>query len=172
MLSSLKPLLCRHEFYWSERHRSDLCRRCGKTRMATDDAQPDSPTDATADSTSLDAETSVLLTEPEAFGPMDSAFFDIPAADEQAPRPVVTEPVPVRRPPSAKVLKAQAQERRENLLSLLDSIAEGGQPSRRDSLDVVLAVIEDAHSADPVLFGSKAAGHFARLHEARSGLIF
>jgi len=78
----------------------------------------------------------------------------------------------VRRPPSAKALKAQALERRENLLALLDRIAEGGQPSRRDSLDAILAVIEDAHSADPVLFGLDAAGHFARLHEARSGLIF
>ena len=78
----------------------------------------------------------------------------------------------MRRPPSAKALKAQALERRENLLALLDRIAEGGQPSRRDSLDAILAVIEDAHSADPVLFGSDAAGHFARLHEARSGLIF
>jgi hypothetical protein len=51
-------------------------------------------------------------------------------------------------------------------------LAEGGQPSRRDSLDVVLAVIEDAHSADPALFGPGAVAYFARLHEARGGLIF
>ena len=30
MLSPLKPLLCRHAYYWSERHGSDRCRRCGK----------------------------------------------------------------------------------------------------------------------------------------------
>ncbi len=84
--------------------------------------------------------------------------------------PTVT--VPIRRPLSAKALKAQAQERRENLLALLDRIADGGQPSRKDSLDAILAVIEDAHSADPVLFGQDAAGHFARLHDARGGLIF
>jgi len=109
-----------------------------------------------------------MLNPPDAGGPVDSAVFDIPPAD---PVPSAAA-VPVRHTPSAKVLKAQAIERRETLLALLDRIAEGGQPSRRDSLDVVLAVIEDAHSADPVLFGSDAAGHFARLHEARSGLIF
>jgi predicted esterase YcpF (UPF0227 family) len=43
---------------------------------------------------------------------------------------------------------------------------------QENALDVLLAIIEDAHSADPVLFGSEAAGHFAKLHEARSGLIF
>ena len=34
MLSPLKPLLCRHDFYWSERHLSDRCRRCGKLQAA------------------------------------------------------------------------------------------------------------------------------------------
>lgn len=169
MLSPLKPLLCRHEFYWSERHRSDLCRRCGKTRVAADPAEPVLASDVSAEPVLHDAATQALVGEQDAIGSMDSAFFDIPAA-AGAPQPAAM--VPVRRPPSAKVLKAQALERRESLLALLDRIAEGGQPSRRDSLDVVLAVIEDAHSADPVLFGSEAAGHFARLHEARSGLIF
>lgn len=168
MPSPLKPLLCRHEFYWSERHRSDLCRRCGKTRMPTESVDQGPLAGGLNDAPFREAQTSVLLAEQDAMGPMDSTFFDIPAAD---PSPPVAK-VPVRRAASAKVLKAQALERRENLLALLDRIAEGGQPSRRDSLDVVLAVIEDAHSADPVLFGSDAAGHFARLHEARSGLIF
>lgn len=164
MRSPLKPLLCRHEFYWSERHRSDLCRRCGKTRVAAEPAFADAP----AGTGFREAEPNVLIDAPLDAGPLDSAFFDIPAAADSLP----TSMVPVRRPPSAKALKAQALERRENLLALLDRIAEGGQPSRRDSLDAILAVIEDAHSADPVLFGSDAAGHFARLHEARSGLIF
>jgi hypothetical protein len=66
------------------------------------------------------------------------------------------------------VLKAQAQERRESLLDLLDRLAEGVRPTREEAIDAVLAVIEDAHSANPVLFGPDAAGHFARLHEARS----
>jgi len=165
MLSPLKPLLCRHEFYWSERHRSDLCRRCGKTQVAADQE----PFVASSNDTPFrEAETSAILAEQDAIGPMDSAFFDIPVAEQGPP----VNKVPVRRVPSSKLLKAQALERRENLLALLERMAEGGQPSRRDSLDVVLAVIEDAHSADPVLFGPEAAGHFARLHDARSGLIF
>jgi hypothetical protein len=101
-------------------------------------------------------------------GPLDSAVFDIPEPAGSTSAATA----PMRSTPSAKVLKAQARERREHLLALLDRIAEGGQPSRQDTLDALLAVIEDAHSADPVLFGAEAAGHFARLHEARDGLIF
>lgn len=168
MPSPLKPLFCRHEFYWSERHRSDLCRRCGKTRVVDSPAQTATLTGPEPAMTSGADDGSFVLDAPDAGGPVDPGFFDIPLADPARPAAVA----PVRRPPSAKVLKAQALERREGLLALLDRIAEGGQPSRRDSLDAVLAVIEDAHSADPVLFGSEAAGHFARLHEARSGLIF
>lgn len=168
MLSPLKPLLCRHEFYWSERHRSDRCRRCGKTRVADAPDSPSQPTSAASDNAVLEVETSFSPDAQPANGPIDSAFFDIPAAEVFEPAPTAA----VRPSPSAKVLKAQALERRENLLALLERIAEGGQPSRRDSLDVLLALIEDAHSADPVLFGSEAAGHFAKLHEARNGLIF
>ena len=164
MLSQLRPLLCRHEFYWSERHRSDLCRRCSQTRVA---AEPEYTTGILA-AGSRDAGATFLIDDQHAIGPLDSAFFDIPASDGVPPEPRV----PVRRTPSSKVLKAQALERRNNLLALLDRIAQGGQPSRKDSLDVILAVIEDAHSADPMLFGPDAAGHFARLHDARSGLIF
>ena len=29
MTLTLKSLLCRHDFYWSERHQSNRCRRCG-----------------------------------------------------------------------------------------------------------------------------------------------
>ncbi|HRJ63386.1 hypothetical protein [Brevundimonas sp. UBA2416] len=164
MLSPLRPLLCRHEFYWSERHQSDLCRRCGKTRVASEPASAEAMPAAGV----RNVEVPFLIDDQDVAGPLNSAFFDIPASDGSMPEPKV----PVRRTPSAKALKAQALERRENLLALLDRIAEGGQPSRKDSLDVILAVIEDAHSADPVLFGQEAAGHFARLHDARSGLIF
>ena len=161
MRSPLRPLLCRHEFYWSERHQSDLCRRCGKTRVT---AEPEFTKPRAADAFQR-PEPPFLVDDPEAKRKLDSAFFDIPASE-------AIPPAPLRPTPSAKVLKAQARERRENLLALLDRIAEGGQPSRKDSLDAILAVIEDAHSADPVLFGVDTAGHFARLHEARSGLIF
>ena len=67
-------------------------------------------------------------------------------------------------------LKDQARDRRENLLALIDQLAEGRRLSRRDSLDLVMALIEDAHSADPVLFGPDAADHFARLHAWRQDL--
>lgn len=172
MRSPLKPLLCRHEFYWSERHGADRCHRCGKTRVADEPAGPAPQADIASGSAVFEPEASfapdVQTDSGPITGPMDSAFFDIPPAGPLQPAVAP----PMHRTPSAKVLKAQAQERRENLLALLDRIAEGGQPSRRDSLDVLMAVIEDAHSADPVLFGSEAAGHFAKLHEARTGLIF
>ena len=164
MLSPLRPLLCRHEFYWSERHQSDLCRRCGKTRVA---AEPE-PVRPLPSEGSRALEASVLFDHQRLPAPLESAVFDIPEPAGSTSAAAA----PMRSTPSAKVLKAQARERRENLLALLDRIAEGGQPSRKDTLDAILAVIEDAHSADPVLFGAEAAGHFARLHEARDGLIF
>lgn len=160
MLSPLKPLLCRHDFYWSERHRSDRCRRCGKLQavgavgIAT--GQPMAGfTDLTPPPLALDA-------LPE-FRPPSDVFIDF---EEPAARPAPRSPKLMR--PSAKALKAEALNRREALLGLLDRLAEGHRPSREEAIDAVLAVIEDAHSADPVLFGPDAAGHFARLREVRS----
>ena len=149
MLSPLKPLLCRHDYYWSERHRSDRCRRCGKAQPAQSGREPDGDAATAAQH--------VLGGQPVQ-DPAKGDFLDVRRLAPAAPRPT----------PSAKVLKAQARERRETLLALLDQLASGRQPSRRQAIDAVLAVIEDAHSADPVLFGSEAATHFARLHEARS----
>lgn len=154
MLSPLKPLLCRHDFYWSERHRADRCRRCGKLNEA------DAPEAAAV----LEVES---LAGAPVFDPGAEDFLELPTFDTPA------EPMPVRRPaPSDKVLKAQARTRRENLMGLLDRLAQGRQPSREEAIDAVLAVIEDAHSSDPVLFGEGAADQFARLHEARANLIF
>lgn len=159
MLSPLKPLLCRHDFYWSERHRADRCRRCGKRQAAEAidvlTGEPLAVGGLAATPLTLDA-------LPE-FTPAGGAFIDF---EEPQPRLVARSPKTIR--PSAKVLKAQARERRERLLDLLDRLAEGARPTREEAIDAVLAVIEDAHSADPVLFGEDAAGHFARLHEARS----
>ena len=67
--------------------------------------------------------------------------------------------------PSVKVLKAEAKERR--LPEALERLIRGGRPSREEAIDAVLAVIEDAHSAEPVLFGPNAAAKFALLYEAR-----
>lgn len=168
MLSPLKPLLCRHEFYWSERHQSDRCHRCGKTRAASEPVHESPQANGSPDVLNREPEASVLYeswVQPE---PLENGSFDIPARET----PSSPDFSPVPRTPSAKVLKAQALDRRENLLALLERIAEGGQTSRKDCLDAILAVIEDAHSSDPVLFGVDAAGHFARLHQARGGLIF
>lgn len=101
-----------------------------------------------------------------AAGALDDSFFDSP---QSRIRRAAAEPAAPYRP-RIKALKAQAQQRRDNLLVLVDRLAEGGRPSRRDSLDLVMALIEDAHAADPVLFGPAAADHFARLREARGGL--
>lgn len=165
MLSPLKPLLCRHDFYWSERHRADRCRRCGKRQAAEalDVLTGESPAMAPPRAAAQLAASPLALDALPEFAPLGGGFIDF---EEPPARLAARSPKMIR--PGAKVLKAQAQERRERLLELLDSLAEGTRPTREQAIDAVLGVIEDAHSADPVLFGADAAGHFARLHEARS----
>ena len=165
MLSPLKPLLCRHEYYWSERHRADRCRRCGKRRTAEAvDVLTGEPLAVASPGGVAGLAASPLTLEAlPAFAPTGDRFIEF---EEPPARSVTRSPKTIR--PSAKALKAQAGERREMLLSLLDRLAEGTRPTREEAIDAVLAVIEDAHSADPVLFGADAAGHFARLHEART----
>lgn len=97
---------------------------------------------------------------------MADVYFDTPTP-EPARRSLEAPLRPRRR---IKALRAEGLARREGLLPLLDLLAEGRRLSRRESLDLVMAVIEDAHCADPVLFGPDAAGHFARLHEVRNSL--
>lgn len=159
MLSPLKPLLCRHDFFWSERDGSDRCRRCGKLQEA---APVETPVQLPFASEA--GVKPVRPPAPEMGPPVEDSFLDIP---------VFHDPLPPRRAAASdKVLKAQAKLRREALLALLERLAQGRQPTREDAIDAVLAVIEDAHSAEPVLFGDAAATHFAKLHEARAGLIF
>lgn len=97
------------------------------------------------------------------------------AGDDPRTSPQTAEPVPKTVPAggfrtSVLALKAQAKVRRENLLILLERLAEGSPLSQADTIDTVLAVIEDAHAAEPVLFGVGAAAQFARLNAARAGL--
>lgn len=158
MPSPLKPLLCKHDFYWSERHLSDQCRRCGKRRAAEAVDVPNGGKLAAAGDVAATLTPGAL----PGFAPVAGPLIDF---DEPRSRPLRS-PAVIR--PSARALKAQARNRRETLLGLLDRLAEGARPTREEALDAVLAVIEDAHSAEPVLFGESAAGHFARLHEARS----
>lgn len=81
----------------------------------------------------------------------------------------ITASQPKLSPPkaNAKVLKAQARERRETLISSLQEVAAGRRPTCDEALDLILAVIEDAHASDPVLFGPGAAGLFAQLDATR-----
>lgn len=165
MLSPLKPLLCRHDFYWSERHRAERCRRCGKRQAAeavdvlTGEALPMGTRPGLAQCASSPLSLDAL----PAFAPVGSGFIDV---SEPPARLTSRSPETLR--PGARALKAQAEERRERLLELLDRLAEGGRLTREQAIDVVLAVIEDAHSSEPVLFGAGAAGHFARLQQART----
>jgi len=161
MLSPLKPLLCRHDFYWSERHLSDRCRRCGKLQAADAldvlSGRPlgealvgRSPAGTSSASVPVDA-----LTE---FGSAGAPAGDVVAGPPRLPELVR---------PGVKALQAQAAERRNRLPEALERLIQGVQPTRAEAIDAVLAVIDDAHSADPVLFGPDAAAYFARLHEAR-----
>ncbi len=163
MLSPLKPLLCRHDFYWSERHGSDRCRRCGKLRAA--EAFDVVAGEPFAGNTTLKPVVCAPLTlnDQPAFPSAKGVFVGFDGRKQRSP---LRSPALIR--PSAKVLRAQARERREMLLGLLERLAQGSRPTREEAIDAVLAVIEDAHSAEPVLFGADAAGHFARLLEARS----
>ena len=168
MLSPLKPLLCRHDFYWSERHRADRCRGCGKTQAANGaEALPTFGISRSA--TARVAETQSGFVAGARAGPTtEYDFLDVAEMDQ--PKPAFRSPA--GRQPSAKVLKAEAAERRENLLALMDWIADGGQPTRKESLDALLALIEDGHSANPIVFGPGAVDHFARLHQARRNPVF
>ena len=165
MLSPLKPLLCRHDFYWSERHGSDRCRRCGKRQAAEAvdvlTGEPFAPV-LSRDGDEIHG-APLKLDELPMFEPAGGAFVDF---DGRMQRTSTRSPALMR--PSAKALKAQASDRRAMLMGLLERLEQGARPTREEAIDAVLAVIEDAHSADPVLFGAGAAGHFARLHQARS----
>lgn len=154
MLSPLKPLLCRHDFYWSERHRSDRCRRCGKLQAA--DAL-----DIPFGGLSPEGAPPAIIDGP-VFPPAAGVFIDF-----QTPKPRALR-APAMARPSARGLKAEARERRDRLPDLLERLVAGDRPSREEAIDAILAVIEDAHSADPVLFGPDAADRFARLHRARN----
>ncbi|WP_374515990.1 hypothetical protein [Brevundimonas sp.] len=136
MLSALKPLLCRHDYFWSERHRAERCRRCGRVRRTETTAVPDRS-----------------LAAPISSGERGPLTASQPPRQPSAP---------------GRELRREAAGRRERLLVLLDALATRDQPSREDAIDAVLAIIEDAHSPDPVLFGPRAAAEFARLREARS----
>lgn len=147
MLSPLKPLLCRHDFYWSERHLSERCRRCAKLRNAE-----------TVSASRFAAPPMTIAPLPASIpaeGVLVGFHEPMPGSDRS--------PASIR--PGVRALK---QDRRNRLPELLDRLAEGKRPTWEEGIDIVLALIEDAQAAEPVVFGAGAAGHFARLHHARS----
>lgn len=161
MLSPLKALLCRHDFYWSERHGSERCRRCGKKQPAeARDVRTGESVDGPAPAQAATPAT------PEAFAGLIPAEQPAVEGGADPVRPLARSPSLMS--PRSKAFKAEAEKRRAALPTFLAGLIEGARPTREEAIDAVLAVIEDAHSADPLLFGADAAGHFARLLEARS----
>jgi hypothetical protein len=53
------------------------------------------------------------------------------------------------------------------LLSRIEHLASGGELSRDETIETLLALIEDGQSSDPVVFGPSAAMWYARLHNGR-----
>lgn len=60
MSMSLQSLLCRHTWYWSERHGADRCRRCGKLNVERAEATPPAPATPVVRSRPLDVRLDLL----------------------------------------------------------------------------------------------------------------
>ena len=150
MLAPLNSLLCRHEYYWSERHNAHRCRRCNRLREDQDDAASMAIPEP--------AERVPELTEAARLDPVD---WRRPGRDEDAEQSSSVD---------GATLRQEATERRERLILLLASLQAGDPLDRNAILDLTMAIVEDAHSAEPLLFGKDAASHFAKLYAARMGL--
>lgn len=168
--------LCRHDFYWSERHRADRCRRCGHVRASegTGPTQVGSLAALLAADDGGDPET---RSSPPTGDSLLEDWDRIDAAQPVMPpqyafEPKVqpeTEPAPA---PKAKPKpKSQPAPSVRNggstLLNRLEHLASGGALSRDEAIETLLALIEDGQSSDPVVFGPTAATWYARLHNGR-----
>lgn len=156
MLSPLKSLMCRHDFFWSERSGCDRCRRCGARR------------DAAAEAAVHGDEFAIPTANGSSATPAAPAFQ--PTVVEWS-APLSTESSVFERPrsvaaPQPPTLVAPP-EPRDALLARLDALASGQTLNRSQTLDLVLAIIEDTQSSEPVLVGVVAADYFARLHAAK-----
>jgi hypothetical protein len=162
MLSPLKSLMCRHDFFWSERSGCDRCRRCGARRdhSAEAAAQGDEFAIPAIDSPAVPPPPPVQ-SSPSVFQPTVVEWSQQPASTEgsvfERPRPVSAPQPPTLVAPS---------EPRDALLARLDALTAGSTLSRNQTLELVLAIIEDTQSSEPVLVGMVAADYFARLHAA------
>ena len=105
MLAPLNSFLCRHDFYWSERHGAERCRRCAKLRDS------DKPIHA----------------EPLRFdAPPERPAAEVMPFPEPAPRP--TAPVPDAADLKSRIEQlagGQMLDRTATLKLLLDLIEDG-----------------------------------------------
>lgn len=181
--------LCRHDFYWSERHRSDRCRRCGHLR-AGEGVGP----------TQVGGLAALLAADEEAEQELENRFIPAPPPRRDpifenwdrihAEQPVMPpeyvflpptssepeqavqieaepEPAPVATPMAAPTPVPSIRNGGSSLLARIEHLASGGELSRDETIETLLALIEDGQSSDPVVFGPTAAVWYARLYGAR-----
>lgn len=159
MSNPIRSLLCRHEFGWSERRQCEVCYRCGATRAVRNEPAY-APVDRNAFVFDVDGDDDLSMPGT----PPPFTAVEVPAA-EPAPDP---EPAGILSGAEAlRALRDSGRNRREKLLERLERLAGGGSLDRTETIDVLLAVIEDGQSSDPVLSGADAADWFARLTRAR-----
>lgn len=169
--------LCRHDFYWSERHRADRCRRCGHLRAG--ESLSATPVGNLAALLAADEGGNAGFAPPPIADPIledwdriDAAHPVMPADYAFSPeRPAQVEaeaePLPTPMPQRAPTLVPSVRNGGGTLLGRIEHLASGGELSRAETLDTLLALIEDGQSSDPVLFGPSAAEWYARLYNAR-----
>lgn len=150
MRPTLKRLWCRHEFYWSERHQTERCRKCGNwaTQPADISKTPPPPTPRSA--TVLEPVTPIV---PPPVQKPEPDVLDVSNAGDAA----------------VETRAAGAGARREVLLSHFTRLASGEELARLEVLDLVMGLLEDAHVHNPVIFGPQAASRLADLHQASVG---
>jgi len=164
MTNTLQSLLCRHTWYWSERHGADRCRRCGKLS-----SEGSAPTFAAAPA--------IQAPPPLAVPPTVEASPTLAAspAVEAAPTPAAASPVEVSPTfaDAADVEVASSAARPAGprpLRERLDAPAYDADLSRDEILLTVIELIEDAQTSRPQLDGAAAAHYFAVLNSARRQL--
>ncbi|WP_298125016.1 hypothetical protein [Brevundimonas sp.] len=164
MTNTLQSLLCRHTWYWSERHGTDRCRRCGKLS-----SEGSAPTFAAAPA--VQAPSTLAVQPTVGVSPTLAAS----PAVEDPPTPAVAPPVEVSPTfavsPGVEVSSSAARPAGPRpLRGRLDALALDGDLSRDEILLTVIELIEDAQTARPQLDGAAAAHYFAVLNSARRQL--
>lgn len=136
--TGLKPMVCRHEYSWSERRQIERCHKCGKARALNG-----------ADRHGAAGRPAILAASPQ-------------------PSPV---PQGVRAAESVRVVESATLNGpgeaggRLGVTRRLDHLI-AGPLSREQTIRLVLALIDDAHSHQPELIGSSAAVYYAQLEQA------